>query len=375
MGEEPSVSDEDPGSQGRSVLRIVGRVLLVLLVVVAGWWAVGRATADSRRLEVRRLTVQNAPDSAGTVGDRGAGDAPAAGVGQGGIEAAGPDRGPGRVRVLTWNIAHGRGDVGYGLFRNFRGGDDEARLLRLTRIAEVIRSVDPDVVVLNEVDFQAFWSGGVNQAEILARATGFEIWVEQRNYDLQLPFAVLEFGNVLLTSIPVDTATWVQIPPHRWIEAVVVGAKAASMIRLEAPGGPLAVIPVHLEVRGPDTRMAAVRALERVREREAAPLVLAGDFNAAPPAWPQTGDRTGLPGVEATVLGMLLDRGWRSPRTLNPPGPDHWTYPVPNPDRAIDWVLVEPPLEVVEVRVLPGTEGLSDHAPVLSVVRIAGTGG
>lgn len=374
MGKEPSATDEHATHRGRSPLRvprrIPGRIVLALLLLTAGWWAVGRVTAESRRLEVRHVAVE---DAAGSVGGGAAGDGPMVRALEDEVEGSGSE-GAGRIRVLTWNIAHGRGDVGYSLFRNFRGGGEETRLVRLFRIAQVIRSVDPDVVVLNEVDFQALWSGGVNQAEILARATGLRIWVEQRNHDLQLPFAVLEFGNALLTSIPLDTATWVRIPPHRWIEAAAVGAKSASMIRLDAPVGPLAVIPVHLDFRGTDTRMGAVPALERARERESAPLVLAGDFNAAPPAWPQTGDLADVPGVERTVVGALLDRGWRSPRTLGPPGPEAWTYPVPAADRAIDWVLVEPPLEVLEARVLGGTAGLSDHAPVLSVIQVPGPG-
>ena len=347
MDEEPSGTAEDAGREDRSALRRAGRILLLaVLALIVGWWAVGRITADSRRLEIHRVAV-------GEVG---------------GSDPLG--EGSGRIRVLTWNIAHGRGDVGYGLFRNFRGGGDEARLVRLIRIADVIRRADPDVVVLNEVDFQAVWSGGVNQAEILARATGFRIWVEQRNYDLQLPFAVLEFGNALLTSVPVDTASWLQIPPHRWLEAVTVGAKAASMIRLDAAVGPLGVIPVHLEVRGAETRRGAVPVLEEAREREPAPLLLAGDFNAAPPDWPQTGELAGATEVESTVVGALLERGWRSPRASGPPGPDAWTYPVPEPDRAIDWGLAEPPLEILEARVLRGTEGRSDHAPVLAVIRM-----
>ncbi|MFP3949401.1 MAG: endonuclease/exonuclease/phosphatase family protein [Longimicrobiales bacterium] len=325
--------------------RIVGALFLAFAMLTVAWWLVGRVTADSRRLEIHRVAESAT------------------------IEGSGEE--PRTLRILTWNIAHGRGDVGPGLFRNFRGGDDETRLLRLVRIARVIRDADPDVVVLNEVDFRSSWSGGIDQAEILARATGFEVWVEQRNYDLQLPFGVLEFGNALLSSIPVDTAVWVEIPPHRRIEAVTVGAKAATLVRLDGPGGPLAVIPVHLEVRGAETRLGAADVFQELRGRERAPLILAGDFNSAPPAWPQTGDREGRASVGSSAVGELLDEGWRSLRARRGPGPGQWTYPVPRSDRAIDWVLVEPPLRVLEARVVEGTAGLSDHAPVLAVVRVS----
>lgn len=329
---------------GRRIGRIAVALVLALVMLTAAWWLVGRVTADSRQLQIHR-TAESPTSEAATEGSS-------------------------TFRILAWNIAHGRGDVGTGLLRNFQGGDDVTRTLRLMRIAQVIRDADADVVILNEVDFDASWSGRINQAEFLARALGYGVRIEQRNYDLQLPFGVLEFGNALLSTLPVDTAMWVEIPPHRRVEAVAAGAKASSVVRLDAPGGPVAVVPVHLEVRGTRTRLGAADVFRELRDREPAPVILAGDFNSAPPGWPQTGDLAGAASAERTAVGELLDHGWQSLRAAQPQGPEQWTYPVPEPDRAIDWVLVESPLQLLEARVVQGTAGLSDHAPVLAVVRI-----
>ncbi|HSR43540.1 MAG TPA: endonuclease/exonuclease/phosphatase family protein [Longimicrobiales bacterium] len=322
------------GRWPRRALRGLAFLLVAFIGVTVLWWAAGRITADGRRLQVRswRQAPITIPDTAT------------------------------RIRIVTWNIAHGRGDVGPGLVRNFRGGSPEERGARLARIASVLERADADVVVLNEVDFASTWSGGVNQAEVLARAAGYGRWVEQRNYDLRFPFATFSFGNALLTRLPVEGASWVGIPPHSRLEALAAGGKGASAVRVETRAGPITVVPVHLEYRSGETRRGAVPALDSLRAREAAPVILAGDFNSAPAGWPGAEGRT--------ALGELLEMGWTSARAERGPSPGEWSFPTYDPDRAIDWVLVEPPLTVLEARVLAGPWELSDHAPVLAVVRV-----
>jgi endonuclease/exonuclease/phosphatase family metal-dependent hydrolase len=263
------------------------------------------------------------------------------------------------IRVLAWNIAHGRGDLMQGNLQNFRGGDPVERNARLARMAAVILAADADVVVLNEADFDAAWSGGLNQARLLARATGYHAWVEQRNYDYSVLFADFAFGNAVLTRLPVRDARPVAIPPHSRLEAALLGAKRASRVRLETRTGPVDLVPIHLEFRSEATRLAAVPALRALAGDET-PVILAGDFNTAPPGWPRGGERT--------ALGELLEAGFDSPRATAPEV--RFTYPSRDPSAPIDWVLVEPPLRVLEARVLTGAAPLSDHLPVLSVVEV-----
>ncbi|MDB4477222.1 hypothetical protein N9018_03350, partial [Rhodopirellula sp.] len=61
------------------------------------------------------------------------------------------------LRVLSYNIHHAAGTDGK---------------LDLQRIANVIQSVDPDVISLQEVDRLARRSGSVDQPSELARLTG-----------------------------------------------------------------------------------------------------------------------------------------------------------------------------------------------------------
>lgn len=323
----------------RPLRRIAIIATLVILAAWALWWGWDRFTVVDRRMAVRG---GDAVARVGTVpGDR--------------------------VRVLAWNIAHGRGDPEPGWFQSWQGGTPEERRTRLLRMGDLLRSTAADVVVLNEVDFDAGWSGGENQAELLAGAADYPGWVEQRSFDFLLPFERYAFGNAVLTSLPIREARWVDLPAYSRLERIVWGAKAAPITRLETGGGPISVVAVHLEFRDEATRLAAVRTIEELRRSEPAPMILAGDFNSAPPGWPGAD--------EETVLGTLLDRGWRSPRAEGVFSESQRTFPRGLPGGALDWILVEPPLRIHEARIVASAEGLSDHLPILAVIELPDRGG
>ncbi|MDX1675261.1 MAG: endonuclease/exonuclease/phosphatase family protein [Longimicrobiales bacterium] len=347
----------EPGTDDRrGGRRAVVAVLLLLATLTVTWWAVVRVTASSRVVGVHRAAA-SAPVAGAASGSPAAADA------RPGADAA-PDTAGGprdTVRVLAWNIAHVRGDLMQGSVQNFRAGDPEVRASRLARIAAVIRGADPDIVVLNEVDFDAAWSDGLNQARTLARALGATTRVEQRNFDYSLLFADFAFGNAVLSRLPVGEVRPVSLPPMRRIEAALIGAKRAAAVEVRTAAGAIAVVPIHLEFRSERTRLAAVEALEAVRD-DAPPTLLAGDFNTSPPGWPGVGP--------TTAVGQLLAAGWSSPRAAGDPDDAVLTFPSPDPRVAIDWVLAEPPLRILESRVIREAPELSDHLPVLAVVEV-----
>lgn len=339
--------------------RITATILTLVLVLTIAWWGVGRATATARKVVVREISPEAIQPVPGTV------DSPATDSGA---------KRESTLSALVWNMAHGRGDVREGWRNNWRGGSREVRVARLARMTEVLREADADLVVLNEVDFRAEWSLELNQAEILARGAGYPYRAEQRNYDLQLPFFSLAFGNAVLSRYPILSAELVPLPPHSELEALLLGAKTAMVVRIATDMGAVSVVPVHLEVRSPETRMAALSHLRNLAARCRDPLILAGDFNSAPSGWPragkgwegrESGPGTGLGG---TILDSLLANDWTSPRARGKPSPAELTFPTVAPVDARDWVLAEFPLEVLNVTVLRDPAPLSDHAPLLAQV-------
>lgn len=237
------------------------------------------------------------------------------------------------MRVMSWNIAAGGGD--------------------LSRIEAVIRAEAPDVVGLQEVDVH--WdarSGHQDQARLLAERLGYRV-VFAPIYHLpptEPGRPPREFGVAILarhplrasvdhplTRLSTQSATPVPEPMPGFPEVVV-----------EIGGRELRVFDTHLDYRAdPAVRETQVREmLERIGG-DRRPTVLLGDLNARP----------GAPELRP-LLARLRD-AWQEAGSG-----EGYTYPAATPDRRIDYVLVSEGVRVREIRVV--ATGASDHRPVVA---------
>ena len=132
------------------------------------------------------------------------------------------------LTIIAFNIAHGRGMAE----SNWDGGSKEEREKRLDDIAELLAGYNPDIVILNEVDFHASWSFGVNQAAYLAEKLGLNHRVEQRNLDFRFLFSTWKFGNAILSRFPIDETTLIDLPGYAAWETLLAGKKRAVHARV-----------------------------------------------------------------------------------------------------------------------------------------------
>ncbi|MBA3976461.1 MAG: endonuclease [Candidatus Solibacter sp.] len=232
------------------------------------------------------------------------------------------------VRVLSYNIRHGEGIDGR---------------IDLPRIAAIIKSVDPDVVALQEVDIRTRRSGGVDQLLELARLTGL-----QPVFGRTIPHQGGLYGNAVLSRLPVNGFFNHVLPgkePRGVVQAMFDPLPAAS-------GAAFDLLCTHLDLNEPD-RLAAVARIGRIANDrpEARPMVLAGDMNAVPGSKP--------------IQALLND--WTPAQGAQP----LLTSPSSNPRRQIDYIFVRPAARwrVVESRVLDEPVA-SDHRPVFAVLEL-----
>ncbi|WP_237607469.1 endonuclease/exonuclease/phosphatase family protein [Roseimaritima sediminicola] len=236
---------------------------------------------------------------------------------------------PIRLRVLSYNIHHGEGVDGK---------------LDLQRIAAVIRSVEPDIVALQEVDQNVQRSESVDQPAELARQTEMHV-----AFGANIPLQGGHYGNAILSRLPIERADNHLLPNHNRGEQ-----RGVLVARLKArEGGPtITLFATHFDHRRDDTgRLASVQAINRhLGHSGDAPALLAGDLN----------DVIGSPTLDR------LAAVWT--RSNDQPLP---TIPVAQPQRQIDFVLYHPAdrWKVVEVRVLDEAVA-SDHRPILAVLEL-----
>ena len=218
------------------------------------------------------------------------------------------------MRILAYNIRHG-------------AGMDLA--IDLPRLAEVIKPLDADVVLLQEVDRGCERSGGVDQMAEFGRLTGMHPY-----FGKFMDFGGGEYGMGILTRE--EALEW-------GVEELPPGEEARSSLWVRTKEA--VFVGVHL-YRTEAERLAQARRLVTRFADEEGPMVVAGDFNSEP---------------NTAVMDYMAEH-WR----LVPKQDPSLTFPADVPRKEIDFMLYRPAeaFEVVESRVVEEAMA-SDHRPVL----------
>jgi len=266
------------------------------------------------------------------------------------------------LRIGCYNVAHARGGE-LGAENSAHANAEEVKA-HLDKIAALLVAQDLDVVVLNEVDFDAHWSHGVDQALYLQQAAGFAHLAIQHNIDVTLPFRSWRFGNVILSRHPMTELMHVSLPAMRPWERVLAGNHDAVLATIAVPGfGPVDVLGVHLEVRSEATRVEAARTIVDIYNSRRNPFVVLGDFNSTPSTYPGSNPSPdGGTAIDEFLKTTPMRIAW-SPRE---PAAD-FSFPSAKPDRAIDWVVVSEELSIRKKQVVPSN--LSDHLMIVVELR------
>lgn len=221
------------------------------------------------------------------------------------------------------------------------------------RIARVIARLAPDVVCLQELDESRTRSGGVDQAQEIARLL-------QKDFHFH---AVAElddgrFGNAVLSSFPIRLRDRGPLP--RLASRLPLTERGVLWVEVDVGGMAVQVLNTHLSIHERERRL---QVRELVSERWLAhpectgPVVLAGDFNASP-------DSRVIRSVE-TRLRSVASGG--KPRT--------WSSRIPM--RRIDHVFGSGELDVRAVSVPRWrlSRTASDHLPLVVDFALARPGG
>lgn len=255
-------------------------------------------------------------------------------------------------RIVTYNIAHGRG---LSLYQGFSRPSKIRR--NLVRIAHLLEGLKPDVVALQEVDEDSHWNGHVNLLEFLRVHAHFPYAVLGVNNRRGGP-RPLNYGNALLSRHPI--VSWENLPFGR----ATLGEKGFLFAEVDVGGRRLVpVVNLHLDYR---SRLNRLRQVERVtdfigrkyRLRNAdwlVPPIVCGDLN-------NPSHRADATASLRTYFARHGDYALHPPRAR--------TFPSPWPRRALDFVFLPPACRQPRSEVVRSM--LSDHCPVKVEFQLPG---
>ena len=165
-----------------------------------------------------------------------------------------------RLRILSYNIHHAEGVDGK---------------LDVPRIAQVILSVEPDLVALQEVDKNTTRTGKVNQDIELANLTKMK-----SVFGSNITFQGGQYGNAILSKFPIIKNKNFLLPN---VDSGEQRGLLRSQIQISNKENIL-FFSTHLDHRRSDTeRLASAEAINQIISlNNKPPAILAGDFNDVP---------------------------------------------------------------------------------------------
>ena len=250
-----------------------------------------------------------------------------------------------RVRILTFNIAHGRG------LNPIQGLTTKVRLCRnLKKISELIVNLRPDIVALQEIDQRSRWAGNFDQLDYLREHTGYPYSVFGINTRRE-GLLNLAYGNGLLSRHPIvasDTITFGQRS---------LGEKGFIFAEVNIHGHLVPIVNLHLHYRSRthrfrqlDLLLAFLREKRRAHGGQWPVLpIVCGDFNT--------------PGGSSADVTAALHRHLNDLADYTRHPREGRTFPSPLPTRLLDFIFLPPRAEEPRCEVVRCF--LSDHRPVL----------
>lgn len=176
------------------------------------------------------------------------------------------------LRVVSYNIAHGRGDLEtdhhYDLWYNFKASNKNERVKKIGE-----RLKDYDVAFLCEVDFNCLWNFYKNHCSLINEGAQFPYIINQVNYDI-LPIG--RWGNVLLSRYPIVKAEKVDLEPEKSFRSFG-GKKDGIYCEIQVGDKLVKIIGIHLYPDEESRKKQLEEVLKIAKEKDVD--LLLGDLN------------------------------------------------------------------------------------------------
>jgi endonuclease/exonuclease/phosphatase family metal-dependent hydrolase len=246
------------------------------------------------------------------------------------------------LKVMTLNVAHGRGTGFHQMLQN-----TQQTVTNLDHINLLLTEVAPDIVALQEIDGPSFWSGKFNHVEYLASRSGFSHSVQALHVDAM----GLAYGTALVSRLALSNSRAVTFDPS--LSPVPKGFVVSTIRWPGWQGIDIDVVSVHLDFMSGSIRKTQADELVALLHARNNPVIVMGDLNSG---WHQQ---------ESTAQYLVEQLGLTAYR---PEDTTMMTFPALG--ERLDWILISSGIEFSSYEVL-GTE-VSDHRGIVARLTLPG---
>ncbi|MBQ9941016.1 MAG: endonuclease/exonuclease/phosphatase family protein [Clostridia bacterium] len=246
------------------------------------------------------------------------------------------------IKFLQYNIA---------ACRNYDTPNIE---VNAEQVAEAIKSFDPDIVTLNEVDCKSDRSGNVDQLQFFTDKLGFYSYYAP---SIEIPGG--KYGIALLSRYKIVSAETIKIPDTiSETNKELFEPRVLLSAVLDVNGASLRVMTSHFGLSPEEQEQAVSVTLNELSDKKM-PTIFSGDLNMYPDN-PFISKITSVMKDTANICSFVPQT---YPSYQIPSFPAHDLFP-----RKIDYVFVSEEIETLAVN-SPAIK-LSDHRPYFCVLSL-----
>lgn len=288
------------------------------------------------------------------------------------------------ISVLTFNMAYGYGIGSDGV--GYEPKPNDLIYERLKNIALLINDSNADLVLLQEVDFDANRSGNKNQVDFLMNLLDLKYAASAISWDARyVPFPYLplssHFGKVksggaILSRFPIINQKTEFLPKpisnpwyynwfylHRYIQKATIDLGFTTF----------SIFNMHLEAFDVINKKKQAHQLKKMVASTSDLWLFGGDLNSLPPYASKVAHFDDEYGddytADSTQTIIRSISGFKEPIQPNTSESDYFTFPPLKPNRQLDYLFVRDSIKILRYEVL-NTGDLSDHRPIFLQIVI-----
>lgn len=226
-------------------------------------------------------------------------------------------------------------------------GTSETTVADVNNVAEVIKKIKPDVILLQEVDQCTKRSLGIDQAKELARLAGYPYYYFFKQKDFQDG----AYGAAILSSFFLSEIENHDLPKE-YNGLSITGSNVLGTAKIKFNETEIYLAVTHLSVTQSERDSQFPVILKELSLKKESPVIVAGDFNSKP---------------DNSIIKKLDEDGFVRTNT----DPMKFTIPSNAPNRELDYIAYKPQkcFSVISHTVITGVNA-SDHLPIVSVLNV-----
>ncbi len=297
---------------------------------------------------------------------------------------------PFELKVASYNI-----QFGIGFEKDSPYIDKESYIQRLETIAQILKDINADVVLLQEVDFASKRSHYIDQAKFLAAKAGY-------NYLSQAPtlkrkihihfhnvIGKIENGLALISKYPIQYSEAIVFDYAKYMPFFtkwLYDPHGAQKCVIEFQDKKINLINLHLDPWSKKEREMQIQKIKRLWLLDKSlPIIIGGDFNSiSPTALKRDGiylqdapwfvDKKISNIKNETTISTLLQLGFKeaAPLKLSLKHKRYYTYPSDDPKEKIDHIFAGYRARIIYGYIYEKAKTASDHLPIVAEIKING---